>query len=241
MLATFFRIIIVMAVFLAGTLVGNIYMPQKKLETSALVSLKEPESAVDLKSSPDTAAAMADLKELNTLLPQEVKDDENVFALNTNIEKTLLLQSYLAAKYKYEIELLRASATPEQRDDFIKARNNYNAITALIQQTYPQIQESEVEILSPAQPAAAPLEEVLPQAAQPAQTASTPQATPSATTAAQPVKSVQAIQATPVADAAKPAATVQTATPAVAASAPISPVKTEKPANNLAGDIPSSK
>lgn len=204
---------------------GNIYMPQKKLETSALVSLKEPETAVDLKSSPDTAAAMADLKELNTLLPQEIKDDENVFSLNTNIEKTLLLQSYLAAKYKYEIELLRASATPEQRDDFIKARNSYNAITALMQQTYPQIQESEVEILSPAQPAAAPLEEVLPQAAQPAQAVITAPSLPV------PAENTAVVTA-------KPVAKQQTTTAAVAAPVP---VKTEKPANNLAGDIPSSK
>ncbi len=202
---------------------GNIYMPQKKLETSALVSLKEPETAVDIKSSPDTASAMADLKELNTLLPQEIKDDENVFSLNTNIEKTLLLQSYLAAKYKYEIELLRASATPEQRDDFIKARNNYNAITALIQQAYPQIQESEVELLSPDQPAAEPVEEeTMSQAAQSAQPANTAQAAPTAITAAQPVKSAQAAQATP------------------ATAAASIPVKTEKPANNPAGDIPSS-
>ena len=241
MLATFFRIIIVMAVFLAGTLVGNIYMPQKRLETSALVSLKEPETSVDISSSPDTASAMADLKELNTLLPQEIKDDENVFALNTNIEKTLLLQSYLAAKYKYEIELLRASATPEQKDDFIKARNNYNTILALLEQTYPQIKESEVEIISPDQPAAEPVEEdVLPQAAQTAQVTNTPQATPLATPAAQSVKSQQSAQAIPAA-AVKPAPTAQTAKPVVPSAAQISPVKTEKPANNIAGDIPSSK
>ena len=229
---------------MAGTLVGNIYMPQKRLETSALVSLKEPETSVDISSSPDTASAMADLKELNTLLPQEIKDDENVFALNTNIEKTLLLQSYLAAKYKYEIELLRASATPEQKDDFIKARNNYNTILALLEQTYPQIKESEVEIISPDQPAAEPVEEdVLPQAAQAAQTAqvaNTPQATPLATPAAQSVKSQQSAQAIPAA-AVKPAPTAQTAKPVVPSAAQISPVKREKPANYLAGDIPSSK
>lgn len=241
MLATFFRIIIVMAVFLAGTLVGNIYMPQKKLEASALVSLKEPETSVDLSSSPDTSSAMSDLKELNTLLPKDIKDDENVFALNTNIEKTLLLQSYLAAKYKYEIELLKATATPEQRDNFIKARNNYNAISALMQQTYPQIQENEVEILSPDQPAAEPSEEeALPQANAPVQAAPAAQPSP----AMQPV--APAVATKPVATPQK-AATQQKATPqkqaapAIATSAPISPVKTEKPANNIAGNVPSSK
>ena len=158
-----------------------------------------------------------------------------------HIEKTLLLQSYLAAKYKYEIELLRASATPEQKDDFIKARNNYNTILALLEQTYPQIKESEVEIISPDQPAAEPVEEdVLPQAAQTAQVANTPQATPLVTTAAQSVKSQQSAQAIPAA-AVKPAPTAQTAKPVVPSATQISPVKTEKPANNIAGDIPSSK
>lgn len=179
---------------MAGTLVGNIYMPQKKLETSDLVSLKEPETSVDLNSLPNTSAAIADLKELNTLIAQEVKDDENIFTLNTNIEKTLLLQSYLAAKYKYEIELLRASATPEQKDNFIKARNNYNAIVALIQEAYPQIQEGEVEVISPQQPSAEPIEE-----AAPAQQVSADQTKTAAQT------------------------------------------KTEKPANNIAGDVPTSK
>ncbi len=181
---------------MAGTLVGNIYMPQKKLETSALVSLKEPETSVDLNSSPDTAAAISDLKEINALLPQEMKDDEKVFTINTKIEKTLLLQSYLAAKYKYEIELLRASATPEQKDDFIKARNNYNAIITLIEETYPQIKENEVEVLSAVPPQTESVQEI--------------------TTAAP-----------------------QTVTQNDAATT--APVKTAKPANNLAGDIPSSK
>lgn len=199
-----------MAVFLAGTLVGNIYMPQKKLETSAIVSLKEPETSVDIKTSPDTAAAMKDLEELNSFLPKENKEDEAVLTLNTNIEKTLLLQSYLAAKYKYEIELLRVSATPEQKDEFIKARNNYDAIITLIQQAYPQIQENEVEVISPDQPAAEPVEAEVPTVA----------------------------AATPVPASAQPSTPTQAATIIPAQTAP---VITEKPANNIAGDVPASK
>ena len=148
MLATFLRVIIVMAVFLAGTLVGNIYMPQKKLESTDLVAVKEPVTSIDTQAKPDTVAAVNDLQKLTSILSQDNKQDEAALSAEDNLQKTLLIQTYLAAKYKYELELLKAQQTPEQKDAFLKAKNDYNDAAELLEKIYPQISENEIGIIS---------------------------------------------------------------------------------------------
>lgn len=137
-----------MAVFLAGTLVGNIYMPQKKLESTDLVAVKEPVTSIDTQAKPDTAAAVNNLQKLTSILSQDNKQDEAALSAEDNLQKTLLIQTYLAAKYKYELELLKAQQTPEQKDAFLKAKNDYNDAAELLEKIYPQISENEIEIIS---------------------------------------------------------------------------------------------
>lgn len=171
MLATFLRVIIVMAVFLAGTLVGNIYMPQKKLESTDLVAVKEPVTSIDTQAKPDTAAAVNDLQKLTAVLTQDNKQDEAALSAEDNLQKTLLIQTYLAAKYKYELELLKAQQTPEQKDTFLKAKNDYNDAAELLEKIYPQISENEIEIISTEQNSQEPATETAEEAdkTQPAQ------------------------------------------------------------------------
>jgi hypothetical protein len=126
-----------MIVFLAGTLVGNIYMPQKKLQATDITAVQEPVTSADIKNRPDTQAAMKDLNGLNSALKDSGKNDAETEKLKDNIQKTLLLQSYFSAKSQYEIELLKAAYSPQERDSFLKAKNNFADAAELLQVTYP--------------------------------------------------------------------------------------------------------
>lgn len=154
------RVFIVIVVFLAGTMVGNIYMPQKRLEQTSLVAVKEPQTSINLESEPNIESTSQSITQMEAALSDSGMDPEVLFSWSDTMQRTVLIQAYKAAKNKYEIELLKAQENPTHKDAFLKAKNNYFKIVTLIEKTFPPLPQEVIEIIPApaAQPKVTPAE-----------------------------------------------------------------------------------
>ena len=155
MLAFITRVLIVTIVFLAGALVGNIYMPQKRLEHASITSIAEPQTSLNLKREPNLDNALKAVMQSEAALSATGMDPEILFAWTDLMQRTIVLEAYRAAKANYELELLKVQNNPTQRDAFLKAQDNYQKIKTLVETAFPQKQDDAVEILAPQNGAAA--------------------------------------------------------------------------------------
>ena len=137
MLSLIFRVFIVFTVFIAGAFVGNIYMPQKNLEQSYIVSLNEPETSFKLKDAPGLQNALNSLSQMSAALEQTALDKESVFQLEDIVRKQLYAEALKAAKAEYEIELLKVQKHPDNHDPFLKAKSAYYSIGEMLSAAYP--------------------------------------------------------------------------------------------------------
>lgn len=116
------RSFIVMVIFIAGLLVGNIFAPRQILQEKDIVAVVEVQTSLDL----------------------EKEDNFAVLAQNQNIEElylAFLRQNYKRTKLEYEYQLQNITKNPQDQKDFIKAQKNYLAIVSYIEQNYPITQE----------------------------------------------------------------------------------------------------
>ena len=151
MLSLIFRVFIVFTVFIAGAFVGNIYMPQKTLEQSYIVSLDEPETSFDTNDTPGLQNALNALTQMSAALEQTDMDKETIFRLEDAIKKQLYAKTFKAAKAEYEIELLKVQKHPQNHDSFLKAKDIYYSVSDMIEQAYPPLTQLEIPIVdSPA-------------------------------------------------------------------------------------------
>ena len=151
MLSLIFRVFIVFTVFIAGAFVGNIYMPQKTLEQSYIVSLDEPETSFDTNDTPSLQNALNALTQMSAALEQTDMDKETIFRLEDAIKKQLYAKTFKAAKAEYEIELLKVQKHPQNHDSFLKAKDIYYSVSDMIEQAYPPLPQLEIPIVdSPA-------------------------------------------------------------------------------------------
>jgi hypothetical protein len=153
MLGFLSRVLIVLIVFTAGALVGNIYMPQKQLEQGLVTSISEPKTTLNLNKEPGTQEALKALEQTDKALYSAGMEEGAVFPISDTIRSALVLQAYKTAKCQYEVALLKAQSNPGQRGEFLKIQDNYFKIKTLLETYYP-LQKLEVEILEAA--AAAP-------------------------------------------------------------------------------------
>ena len=149
MLALISRVLIVIIVFLAGAMVGNIFMPQKRLEYTAITSVGEPETSLNLSREANIENTLKAVMQSETALAQTGMDPEVLFSWTDMLQRTVLLQSYKAAKAAYELELLKVQTNPTQRDNFLKAQDNYQKIKTLVETTFPPKNADNIEVLTP--------------------------------------------------------------------------------------------
>lgn len=224
-LTVFSRILLILTVFIAGVLTGNVLMPQQNLEAQDIVSLQAPQTSLDLSKEPSTEDALKALDEqADALLKTQSVAPENAFLWQDTIKKNILLQAYVSAKENYEIALLKVQNSPQEKDFFIQARNNYAKISDLISTLFPLIKD-DIQIIS-AKPvtAALPPTGAVPLAVTADSLAATPstqtaEAAPAAPSAQAPVVSTSTVLTTP---AALTASTVLTTSTAVSSSTTVS-------------------
>ena len=118
------RSFIIMVIFLAGLLVGNIFAPKQILEEKDITALTKPESSLDIEKQTDYIALQQsqDIKELYT---------------------AFLIETYQKTKREYEYQLENLNKNDQSKKDFLKAQKNYLTLSAFIEQNYPLNNTSE--------------------------------------------------------------------------------------------------
>ena len=116
------RSFILMVIFIAGLLVGNIFAPRQILQEKDFVSIVKVQTSLDL----------------------EKEDSFTTLAQSQSIQEiyiAFLRQDYQKAKLEYEYQLINITKNPQDQKDFKKKKKNYLAIVNYIEQNYPVIQE----------------------------------------------------------------------------------------------------
>ncbi len=119
------RSFILMVIFIAGLLVGNIFAPRQILQEKDFVSIVKVQTSLDLEKE-DNFATLSQ--------SQSIKE----------VYISFLRQDYQKAKLEYEYQLINIKNNPQDQKDFIKAKKNYLAIVSYIEQNYPVIQEEDI-------------------------------------------------------------------------------------------------
>ncbi|MBR4509027.1 MAG: hypothetical protein IKP23_06145 [Elusimicrobiaceae bacterium] len=119
------RSFILMVIFIAGLLVGNIFAPRQILQEKDFVSIVKVQTSLDLEKE-DNFATLSQ--------SQSIKE----------VYISFLRQNYQKAKLEYEYQLINIKNNPQDQKDFIKAKKNYLAIVSYIEQNYPVIQEEDI-------------------------------------------------------------------------------------------------
>jgi hypothetical protein len=147
MLGIILRLLIVIAVFLAGALAGNILMPKKQIEHTSIVNIGEPETSLNLEREFNIDAALNTVTQTEAELANAAIDRKTLPSWKDTMRRALLLQSYKAAKANYELELLKIQNPSYNRDGFAKTRDNYLKIKKQIETTFPPRQLEDMELL----------------------------------------------------------------------------------------------
>lgn len=123
------RSFIIMVIFIAGLLIGNIVAPRQVLQEKDIVGIVKVQTSLDLEREEDFEALSQS---------QDVKEVYIAF----------LIQAYRTSKKEYEYQLQNIDKNPQDKKDFIKAQKNYLTLVNYIEQNYPIIQESAQEPVS---------------------------------------------------------------------------------------------
>ncbi len=133
------RSFIIMVIFIAGLLIGNIVAPRQVLQEKDIVGIVKVQTSLDLEKEEDF---------------ESLSQSQNF----KEVYLAFLKQSYLAAKKEYEYQLQNIDKNPQDKKDFIKAQKNYLTLVNYIEQNYPIIQESAQEPVSEQLPEPTPEE-----------------------------------------------------------------------------------
>ena len=134
------RAFIIMAIFIAGLLVGNILAPRQILDEKDITAVEKVQTSLDLD------------KEDNLATLQQSQDIKELFSV-------VVRQTYQRAKRDYEYQLENLNKNDQSKKDFIKAQKHYLALVKFIEQNYPVIQENtEQETITQEATAAAELQ-----------------------------------------------------------------------------------
>jgi|GEM_PF-2878062 hypothetical protein len=112
------RLFILMVIFIAGLLVGNIVAPRQVLQEKDIVGIVKVKTSLDLEKEEDFAT---------------ITQSQNF----KEVYLAFLKESYLAAKKEYEYQLQNITKNPQDIKNFVKAQKNYSTIVSYIEQNYP--------------------------------------------------------------------------------------------------------
>lgn len=147
MLSFIFRVLIVCTVFIAGAIVGNIYMPHKTVEHNNIVALDLPETSFNEQNVKGLQVSLAALEQMSSLLQQTQIEQETLFSMEDTIKKQLYADAFAAAKNEYELQLLKTQKQPQNPEAFLKARVKYYETATMLAAAFPPNQTQEFIVL----------------------------------------------------------------------------------------------
>ena len=146
-MANLLRVLIIIVFFIAGVIVGNIYLPQKNFDQKNIVVPQRPKASFNVDNVPQSETVLKEADKYKNILIELDRDQEEIIGFENNFKRTVVQLYYKKAASNYALELLKLQIQPENTAAYIKAREEYKKIINLIETLYPQETSQEVLVI----------------------------------------------------------------------------------------------
>jgi hypothetical protein len=109
----------------------------------------EPDTSLNLARDANIEHTLKAVTQSEAALAKTGMDPEALFSWTDMMRRAILLQSYRAAKASYQLELIKVQSNPAEKDNFLKAQDNYQKIKTLIETAFPPQKTDNIEVLTP--------------------------------------------------------------------------------------------
>ncbi len=146
-MANLLRLLIILVVFIAGGIIGNVYLPQKNFDQKNIVVPQKPKASFNVDNVPQIDTVLKEADKYKNFLISSGQDQEEIIDFENNFKRTLVQLYYKEAAANYSLELLRLQIQPENTAPYIKAREEYKKFIGLIETLYPRETQKEVLVI----------------------------------------------------------------------------------------------
>ena len=146
-MANILRLFIILVLFIAGVIIGNVYIPQKNFDQKSIVVPQKPKTSFNVENIPSVESILKEAENYKALLIASGQNQEEIIGFENNFKRTILQLYYKDAAANYALELLRIQLQPENTGPYIKSRDEYKKIITLIETLYPIEEKKEVLII----------------------------------------------------------------------------------------------
>lgn len=146
-MANLLRLLIVLVLFIAGVIIGNVYLPQKNFDQKSIVVPQKPKASFNVDNIPQIETILKEADKYKNILIELGQDQEEIIDFENNFKRTILQLYYKEAAANYSLELLKLQIQPENTAPYIKVREEYKKIIELIETLYPRETQNEVLVI----------------------------------------------------------------------------------------------
>ena len=146
-MANILRLLIISILFVAGLVIGNVYLPQKNFDQKNIVVPQKPKASFNVDSVPQIDTVLKEAEKYKNILIESGRDQEEIIGFENDFKRTILQLYYKEAAANYSLELLKLQNQPEHTAPYIKVREEYKKIIALIETSYPLETPKEVLVI----------------------------------------------------------------------------------------------
>lgn len=146
-MANLLRILIVCIFFIAGVIIGNVYLPQKNFDQKNIVVPQKPKASFNVDNLPQAETILKEADFYKNILIESGQDQEEIIGFENNFKRTILQLYYKEAAANYALELLKLQIQPENTAPYMKAREEYKKYIDLIETLYPRETSPEVLVI----------------------------------------------------------------------------------------------
>ena len=141
------RLLIISVFFIAGLIIGNVYLPQKNFDQKSIVVPQKPKVSFNVDNVPQVETILKEADKYKNILTESGQDQEEIIGFENNFKRTLVQLYYKEAAANYALELLRLQIQPENTAQYIKAREGYKKYINLLETLYPLEAPKEVLVI----------------------------------------------------------------------------------------------
>ncbi|MBO4707907.1 MAG: hypothetical protein J5594_05075 [Elusimicrobiaceae bacterium] len=160
-MANLLRLLIILVVFIAGVIIGNVYLPQKNFDQKSIVVPQKPKASFNVDNVPQIDMVLKEADKYKNILISSGQDQEEIIGFENNFKRTLIQLYYKEAAANYSLELLKLQIQPENTTPYMKAREEYKKFIELIETLYPRETQEEVLVIKEERPSLIPSTQTL--------------------------------------------------------------------------------
>lgn len=146
-MANLLRLLIVLILFIAGVIIGNVYLPQKNFDQKNIVVPQKPKASFNVDNIPQVETILKKADTYKNILIESGQDQEEIIGFENDFKRTILQLYYKEAAANYALELLKLQIQPENIAPYMKAREEYKKYISLIETLYPREASQEVLVI----------------------------------------------------------------------------------------------